>query len=262
MSKLFDGIITKQLSKLFNPLFALEQHGFVAARSTETNLAFEFEFVYSAFSKYSQVDTFYNDLLKAFDSVNHNLLLRKLENYGVVGNMLKWIESYFKGRSAQTRIKNHVSDPFDILSGVPQGSHLGPLLFIIFINDITQVVKYSKIFLYADDAKIFKNIKSVLDCIKLQRDIDAVAEWCSSNALKLNIEKCHTMNFCNNYNQIEYPYSIGNSLISKVNSLKDLGVVIDSKLNFKKHVWTTFVQRPLRSLVLFENSHVILLTAL
>ena len=181
-------------------------------------------------------NTFFSDFSKAFDSVNHDLLIRKLENYGIRGNILKWIQSYLTRLSVQIKIKKYVSQSFEIHSGVPQGSHLGPLLFILFINDITEVIKYSEILLFADDAKIFKNVLCQADCLELQSDIVAMAVWCARNDPELNVEKYHVMNFYNNHRLIQFPYNVGNIVVKNVKSLKDLGVVVDSSLNFNEHI--------------------------
>ena len=236
LSKLFDSIVTVKLSGILHPQISIKQHGFMPNRSTESNLASFTNFISESLSNYGQVDAFFSDFSKAFDSVNHDLLIRKLENYGVRGNMLKWTQSYLTGRSAQVKIKNHISESFEIQSGVPQGSHLGPLLFILFINDITEVIKYSEILLFADDAKLYKNIVCQADCVELQSDIVAIAVWCARNALELNIGKCNVMNFCNNHRLVQFQYKLGNAALNNVKSIKDLGVMLDSNLSFKDHV--------------------------
>ena len=101
------------------------------------------------------------------------------------------------GRTAQVKIKNFKSQPFYIQSGVPQGSHLTSLLFILCINDLTDVIKYSKLLLFADDATIFKRVRSSEDSLELQRDISAIANWCESNALDMNVGKCFIIKFDN-----------------------------------------------------------------
>lgn len=236
LSKLFDSIVTNKLSLHLHPLISIVQHGFMPSRSTETNLAIFTDFIFKSFSQHDQVDAFFSDFSKAFDSVNHALLARKLENYGVKGKMLEWIESYLTGRTAQIKVKNYKSEPFEIVSGVPQGSHLGPLLFILFIDDIKNVIKHSQILLFADDAKIYKEIKSIDDSIALQRDIIAMAVWCARNALDLNLDKCFIINFYNNKNPKLFDYKVGNCVLNNTESTKDLGVMLDYRLNFKSHI--------------------------
>ena len=131
---------------------AAKQHGLMPLISTESNF------------------------LGAFDSANHKLLKRKLENIEAKGAALQWIKSYLHGRTAQVKIKNISSPFFYIPSGVSQGSHLGPLLFILFINDITSTIFNSELLIYADDAKMYKRIGTNADAVDLQRDIDALIE--------------------------------------------------------------------------------------
>ena len=129
LPKVFDSIMTDKLSVFIGPLITTFQHGFLPAKSTESNLLLFTDYVAKAFIEHEQVDAFFSDFSKAFDSVNHELLIRKLYNNGIRDNVLKWIGSYLTGRSAQVKIKNFKSEQFDILSGVSQSSHLGPLLF-------------------------------------------------------------------------------------------------------------------------------------
>ena len=127
LAKDFDSIMTDKLSVFIGPLITTFQHGFLPAKSTESNLLLFTDYVAKAFIEQEQVDTFFSNFSKAFDSVNHELLIRKLYNNGIRGNVLKWIGSYLTEISAQVKIKHFKSKPFDFWSS--QGSHLGPLLF-------------------------------------------------------------------------------------------------------------------------------------
>lgn len=147
--------------------------------------------------------------------------------------MLTWISSFLRNR---VKLDSINSNPFHCCSGVPQGSHLGPLLFIMFINDITSVLSYSQCLLYADDLKLFLSISSINDCIKLQSDIDALSIWCKVNCLHLNIAKCNVTTFSRSSNPIIHRYSIDSLYLTRVNKVKDLGVVFDQALTFCDHV--------------------------
>ena len=105
----------------------------------------------------------YTDFRKAFDTVDHGILMRKLELNGICGPLLSWIHSYLKGRVQVVRVGDQLSSPINVCSGIPQGSHLGPLLFILFVNDLNDVFRCSKFLMYADDLKIFRSIRSGRD---------------------------------------------------------------------------------------------------
>lgn len=131
------------------------------------------------FAKRTQVDSIYTVFSKAFDKVNHSILIKKLEGYGIHGNLLRWISSYLHNRSQLINIKWHLSAPVTISSGVPQGSHLGPLLFIVFINDLVQQLSCPCL-LYADDLKIYSSITKTEDCVILQNNLKAIVDWCAA----------------------------------------------------------------------------------
>jgi hypothetical protein len=132
------------------------QHGFFKGRSTVTNLIeFTSYYVLNCMKNGVQVDAIYTDFSKAFDKVSHMLLLRKLAKLGFGGSFLAWIVSYFTGHEQFVKASGSKSRNFSVRSGVPQGSHLGPLLFILFINDVFSCFKSLRILLYADDLKIF-----------------------------------------------------------------------------------------------------------
>ena len=149
---------------------------------------------------------------------------------------LKWFSSYICNRFQFVKINNVSSHYINVSSGVPQGSHLGPLLFIIFINDLPEVIKNSQALLFADDLKVFRVIDSQNDCILLQHDIDAIATWCLNNNLQLNIKKCVSFSFYRSQSYIEFNYSINSVALDRVMSVKDLGILFDRKLSFNDHI--------------------------
>ena len=121
-------------------------------------------------------------------------------------------------------------------SGVPQGSHLGPLLFNIFINELAALFKYSDCLLYADDLKIIKKIENVDHCLELQSDLNLLFDWSHKNKLYLNIDKCKYMTFCMKKNMIEHQYNIGSQVLERVKIFKNLGVLFDVKMTFRSHI--------------------------
>lgn len=234
--KLFESIVKCKLEFFIKEHISVSQHGFVSGRSTATNLVYFTSSVLNSFERGCQVDTVYTDFSKAFDSVNHNVLIHKLKCFGFHSSMLRWISSFLRNRVQLVKLDSIHSNPFHCCSGVPQGSHLGPLLFIMFINDITSVLSYSQCLLYADDLKLFLSISSINDCIKLQSDIDALSIWCKVNCLHLNIAKCNVTTFSRSSNPIIHRYSIDSLYLTRVNKVKDLGVVFDQALTFCDHV--------------------------
>ena len=135
------------------------------------------------------MDSIYIDLSKAFDRVPHKLVVEKLKRIGLPDWLTQWIWSYFTNRSAFVRLGDTLSRSFDISSRVPQGSHLGPLLFVLFINDLCKLLKSPKS-MYADDPKVFRVINATLDCCVLQTDVNLVLEWCTINGMEVNSCKC------------------------------------------------------------------------
>ena len=153
-----------------------EQHGFRQKRSCETQLITAVNDFAIALNNSEQVDAIFMDLSKAFDTVPHKRLCNKLSFYGIRGALLRWIESFLTNRTQQVIIKDKSSNPLPVLSGVPQGSVLGPLLFICYINDIPNNIS-STIRLYADDALLYRSIHNEKDVYALQNDLDLLTSW-------------------------------------------------------------------------------------
>ena len=236
MGKLFEAIVAKKISALTNSILSLEQHGFMAGRSTVTNLAIFCNFVTRALDGWRQVDVIYTDFTKAFDRVDHFLLIDKLASVGFGGQLLSWLFSYITGRFQHVRVGDVLSKTVFASSGVPQGSHLGPILFLLFVDDIREVTRNSKFFMFADDLKLFKCISCPSDSLDLQSDLDILSEWCLSNRMELNISKCHILRLSRNKSPIHYRYTIAGSKLSTVEVTRDLGVLIDSSFSFVEHI--------------------------
>jgi len=186
-----------------------------------------------AFASGFQVDVIYTDFSKAFDKVNHIFLSNKLHSIGIRDPFLSWLISYITNRKQIVKVKNVISDPFDVLSGVPQGSHLAPLLFILFINDLH--FSNSRKLLFADDMKIFRLVKSSLDSILLQDDLNTLSIWCKQNNLLLNTDKCKVMSFSRSRSPLLLNYYLNNTLLHRVFENIDLGVTFDTTLSFNRH---------------------------
>ena len=184
------------------------------------------------------IDLIYCDFMKAFDKVPHRRLLYKLKQYGIDGNILNWIQNFLCGRTQEVIINTSKSRPADVSSGIPQGSVLGPILFVIYINDLPEVVdKDTFIFLFADDTKAFRFLKSESDCIQLQKDIDQMSAWSHKWLLKFHPQKCNMMHIgkVNSENKL-FEYEMEGHRLSYTKCEKDLGIFIDDKLSFDKHI--------------------------
>lgn len=236
LAKVFESLVTDDLFGKTKHLIVPEQHGFFKKRSTATNLVGFTEFVQSAVDRKTQVDVIFTDLEKAFDRVNHKLLVYKLQSLGIDTVFITWLYSYLTNRKLRVVLDGSVSDVYFAPSGVPQGSHLGPLLFILFINDIYLSVHHSKFLLYADDFKIYKEIHTVEDSDKLQSDISTVSQYFSTNLLSLNLSKCNCLRFTRNtVNRFDIFYHINDHYLEVVDKIRDLGILFDSELTFRPH---------------------------
>lgn len=188
-----------------------------------------------ALDNHSQTDTIYTDFSKAFDRLDHSILLSKLNNFGFDNNLLIFFQSYLSNRLQYVEYRGHKSHEFIATSGAPQGSNLAPLLFSIFINDIGDDIECN-ILLFADDLKLYRTIETINDCLVLQKDLDTLNRWCITNKLPLNIQKCKYITFTLKINFIEFIYSIDNSPLNRQKQIKDLGVEFDQKLSFSPHI--------------------------
>ncbi|XP_065296698.1 uncharacterized protein [Dermacentor albipictus] len=185
----------------------------------------------------SMADCIFLDYSKAFDKVSHKLLLHKLQLMNIDPKLLAWIECFLKNRSQYVSANNLNSHSNPVHSGVPQGSVLGPLLFLIYINDLPSSVS-SHIHLFADDCVIFREITSSDDVTALQTDLNAISLWCKTWLMELNITKCKSLRVSRTCNSIP-TYSLDHVLLESVSSYKYLGVHITSTLTWSAHI--TFI---------------------
>lgn len=233
--KVLDKLVSIAFQQLFKNIIVSQQHGFYSSRSTCTNLFPYVNFIYDSMEEGFVVDSVYTDFSKAFDRVNHKLLFAKLKAYGIDGTLLAWIISFVTNRYQQINVNNFKSSKFTVPSGVPQGSHLGPILFSIFINDIGLCLN-SDFLLFADDLKLFRKIVSHADCVILQNDLENLVQWCTDNDMHLNIDKCKHIRFSKKRDNVVFNYYIENELLQSVSVIRDLGVLLDSSLSFVNHI--------------------------
>lgn len=214
--------------------FSTSQFGFLPKRDCQLQLIKCLHDWCSSLDVSVPVDCIYLDLKKAFDSVDHEILLTKLSKLNLSVYLLNWIRSWLYNRTQFIRYNNSDSRTINVPSGVPQGSILGPLLFVIFINDLPNIVKHSQIMLFADDCKLYRKISSINDHFLLVSDLYNVSQWCKRNRLSVNLSKCAVMHFGSNNSTFDY--YIDNTVLATVTCYRDLGILINNKLSFDDHI--------------------------
>lgn len=235
LSKVFEKLIHAVLYRAAAPIISNNQHGFMKHRSTTSNLMCYVSAVSRELESRRQIDAVYVDFAKAFDSVPHDIICRKLSHLGFPAWLTDWLCSYLTDREAFVKVKSTRSRTFNIPSGVPQGSVLGPLIFIIYVNDLYELLSSFNLS-YADDLKIFRVIASSADCVELQEDINRLLIWCDDNGMRVNSKKCKVISFSRSNSISLHQYNMGLDFLERVDSICDLGVTIDSKLRFNEHI--------------------------
>ena len=241
--KIFERCIKKELLSVCENKIDPRQHGFMTAKSCTTQMVPFIHDLEITLNNKSKADIIYFDFAKAFDSVSHDIILHKLKyDYEVDGLMLRFLRSYLQGRQQQVVVGGFTSTKLPVLSGVPQGSILGPLLFVLFINDMFSCVSYeTNIALYADDTKIWREINYSCDHFALQSDIDKLYDWSVKNKMMFHPSKCKVLSVTNQHNILYnlpctiFNYKLNSSFIDYVGSQIDLGVTINTKLNWNEH---------------------------
>ena len=204
--KLLEKYITKQITYFLEEknYFDENQFGFRKNKSTTGALTTILDDIISQLnnSKYSLVA--YLDFQKAFDTINHEILINKLRDAGLGKNLLALISNYLNGRKQRTKLFSNLSTLMPVVTGVPQGSTIGPLMFIVYINDLSTVLQRCKSCMYADDTVIYCGSTSRKIARKdLQKDIARVQKWCESNRLTLNVSKTKIMSFMSDHKRKE-----------------------------------------------------------
>ena len=234
MEKLLKEAIMKHV--LENNLLSKYQHGFIPGRSTTTQLLSFLDKCAEIVSVGGIVETIYFDFAKAFDTVPHKRLLKKLESYGIKGNILKWIKTFLTNRTQIVKVNGKESVAEAVMSGVPQGSVLGPILFIIYINDLPESVQ-SDVFLFADDTKILRQVENQEDAKHLQDDITALEEWSAKWLLQFHPDKCQVLSISKHQNtKQKHKYVLHHHELNHVSKQKDLGLTVDRRLKFTEHI--------------------------
>ncbi len=210
------------------------QHGFRAGRSCETQLIITVHDLLMAADVGDRVDIAFLDFSKAFDTVPHKRLLSKLDHYGVRGDMKTWIGSFLQHRTQQVVIEGSKSDQCTVDSGVPQGSVMGPILFLVFINDLPSNVRESTCRLFADDCLLYRKINSVEDANAMQRDLTALEQWTKKWGMSFNASKCYIVSTAKT--GAPYHYQLNDQILTHQISNPYLGVEIQDDLTFTIHI--------------------------
>jgi len=227
--KVFEAIVRDEVVEFLDKhkLIRDSQHGFRKGRSCLTNLLLFLDQVLRSVDEGFCVDIVFLDLAKAFDKVPHRRLLEKVRKHGIGGKLLGMIGDWLRHRRQRVCIKGKQSDWEEVWSGVPQGSVLGPLLFLIFINDLEDNVS-GNVLKFADDTKIFGQVRNGHDNIRMQADLDKFVEWADKWQMQFNVSKCKVMHV--GQKNPGYLYNMGSNGLQRVDVEKDLGVMISSDL--------------------------------
>ena len=265
-SKILEKIFNKRLMSFIENHHVLTdgQYGFRSNHSTSLALTEFVEKVTSAIDKQESTIGVFIDLKKAFDTVDHKILLSKLQCYGIRGLALDWIKSYLANRGQYVCYNNSNSELKNIKCGVPQGSILGPVLFILYINDMCEVSKLLNIILFADDTSIFYSTRNIVDITcTVNNELEKLDIWFRVNKLSLNMNKTNFIMFTNK-KQLRPTVNIvlNGKNIEQVSHTKFLGVIIDENLTWREQIKTVETKVSKSIGVLYETKDVLDIQAL
>ena len=240
LEKLLERMVYSRISSFIEShnIIYKNQFGFRRNHSTTLAMVDIVDGIYQNLDQNMYAMGIFLDIQKAFDSVNHEILLSKMYRYGFRGIAQQWFKSYLDDRQQYITINNHRSTLHNMKTGVPQGSVLGPLLFLLYINDIMHVLDSDRLKLFADDTNIFL-FDNDLKCLakKANEDLQALYQWFHANKLSLNIDKtCYSIFAPNNKQVFPIKLLINNNEINRVDCCKYLGVMLDEKLSWKNHI--------------------------
>lgn len=235
LSKIIERLLKKRMIHYLEAKNILNssQFGFRSSRNTNDAIFHVLEDLYLRLNDGEVAAVVLCDLAKAFDCVSHEILLRKLEVYGFRGSILQWLRSYLSNRCQRVYFDNCESEELCVTAGVPQGSVIGPLLFLIYVNDLPSVVKYGKCTSFADDTTLLWHGRNSDDLREMaNRDLANVGEWCDINCLSFNVSKTNILNFKCVLNDV----CLGSQAVNVTNFNKFLGLIIDDGLKFEQHI--------------------------
>ena len=238
--KIFEKVLRNKIVSFFqeHDLFNDSQHGFTLGRSCLSQLLAFHDKILNVLEQGLNVDTVYLDFAKAFDKVDHRIVLKKLSILGIRGKVLSWIESFLMSRTQSVVVNGVLSPGAPVISGVPQGSVIGPLLFLVLISDIDANIALSFLSSFADDTRLSRAVAGVTDASALQTDMEAVYQWAKDNNMTFNDLKFEMLRFgpdttlkiCTNYT------SPDGAIINSKDHVKDLGVTVSADGTFREHI--------------------------
>ena len=238
--KLFEKILRRHIVKFMdeNNLFNSNQHGFRSGKSCLSQPLEHFDQILDLLEEGGNVDVIYLDFSKAFDKLDFKIVLGKIKSMGIEGRVFNWIQSFLTNRTQQVSVDGTLSDPAPVISGVPQGSVLGPLLFLILIGDIDDEVTEAIIKSFADDTRAMKGIFTNDDVATLQLQLQKIYKWSDKNNASLNDKKFEGMRLGPNSTiKEETSYSTpSGKLIEMKETVKDLGVLMSDDCTFSAHI--------------------------
>ena len=237
ITKCIEYFVNEQLTRYFeeNNLLTKHQYGFRKNHSTTYLMLDLFDNIYDSKSSSNLPAIIFLDIKKAFDTVDHEILIKKLKFYGLDGTVILWFRNYLKNRYQCTKLGGKVSNFLEIKCGVPQGSILGPLLFSIFINDLEKACNLSTPYLFADDGALFFSNICRSTYLSMKIEMMTVIKWLDVNKLSLNIDKTQFIVF--DHEEYRDFIDLGNGMtISECKSVKYLGLIVDNLLKFDLHI--------------------------
>ena len=239
LSKVLEKIMYNRVISFLNENDVLfkYQFGFRKSHSTYLALTVLMDKLIKSLENGNYVIGVFLDFSKAFDTVDHKILLAKLCHYGIRGSALDWFSSYLTNSKQFVTYNNERSELMNINCGAPQGSILGPLLFLIYINDLTNVCKFIMPIFFADDSNLFQDGESLNEIENiLNEELNEIMKWLKVNKLTLNVDKTQCMLFTRKKCNTKLSIKIENSFLTQVTKTKFLGIIIDEKLNWKDHI--------------------------
>ena len=242
LSKILEKVVYRRTVYFLktHSIFSNFQFGFREKHNTEHALLNFIDKVAHALDNSSHLVGIFLDFSKAFDTINHDILLFKLSHYGVRGKALEWFRSYLSNRRQYVFLNDHTSNMQNVNCGVPQGSLLGPLLFIIYINDFCKSSDVLSFILFADDSNLFyshRNPNSLVNVVN--SELEKVTQWIKANKLSLNLQKNKYMLFSNSIDTLPKNIIFDDTPLEVVLFITFLGITVDNKLSWKYHIDNT-----------------------
>jgi hypothetical protein len=238
LCKQMEHILSSHIMKHLNTNHLLydKQHGFRSKLSCETQLIEFTSDVLNTVQDRKQCDAVIMDFSKAFDKVSHDCLIYKLDRAGIDMQTRNWVKSFLTGRTQKVVVDGEKSEAVPVTSGVPQGSVLGPILFLIYINDMPQYTRHSQVRLFADDTIVYLSVTAVDECEKLQDDLKRLEKWEEEWLMEFHPAKCNILRITRKKSKVNFPYTLHGHVLEEVPSAKYLGVTISNDMNWQKHI--------------------------